>query len=68
MADLEGDELLRAAFERFVADMEDAYGVLKDTPRWFDPSDGLDEYVETLASIWGAVTAGAPLTDIRGEA
>ena len=48
--------------------MEDAYGVLKDTPRWFDPSDGLDEYVETLASIWGAVTAGAPLTEIRGEA
>ena len=68
VADLEGDDLLRAAFKRFVADMEDAYGVLKDTPRWFDPSDGLDEYVETLASIWGAVTAGAPLTEIRGEA
>lgn len=66
LADREGDALLEGAFERFLADMEDAYDILKESPRWFDPEDGLDEFVESLAQVWGAVTAGAPLTEMRG--
>lgn len=67
IANRDGDDLLKGAFEIFLADMENAYEHLKDSPRWFDHEDNLEDYTQFLSFIWGSVTAGAPLEDFVRE-